>query len=164
MHDTRTNQFDIQLQHLKSDSGFEAPRFAIEFVIVSYCKGTDGCQKQNLTRIKTTSIDDEHTPGIFSVRKYSQSLKIFNWVLTYYVFFKSIDHNINMKHFRQVNLKYLALMIHWDRLYNGGQSYTIAYIESLRNQRDWTWELLNTSKMLQRYIITHCFTRFMVPI
>ena len=66
-HVSRTNQFDIQLQKLKSDSGFEAPRFALEFAIVSYCTEYDGCKNLNITKNKTTSLDDEHTPGIFSV-------------------------------------------------------------------------------------------------
>ena len=73
-HDTRTNQFDIQLQTLKSDSGFRGPRFAIEFAIVSYCDEDDGCKSMNITKGKTTSLDDEHTPGIFSV---SQLISIF---------------------------------------------------------------------------------------
>ena len=63
-HASRTNQYDIQLQNLTSDSGFEAPRFALEFAIVSYCME---CKTQNITKSKTTSLDNEHTPGIFSV-------------------------------------------------------------------------------------------------
>ena len=66
-HDTRTNQVDIQLQQLKSDSNFEAPRFSLEFAIVSYCLKDEDCQNLNITKGKTTSLDDEHTPGIFSV-------------------------------------------------------------------------------------------------
>jgi len=65
-HDTRTNQVDIQLQHLKSDSGFQAPRFSLEFAIVSNCLDDDNCPSLNITKGKTTSLDDEHTPGIFS--------------------------------------------------------------------------------------------------
>ena len=68
-HDTRTNQVDIQLQHLKSDSGFQAPRFSLEFAIVSNCLDDDNCPNLNITKGKTTSLDDEHTPGIFSVIK-----------------------------------------------------------------------------------------------
>lgn len=68
-HETRTNQFDIQLQQLKSDSGFEASRFSIEFVIVSDCMQDGGCKDLNITKGKTTSLDDEHTPGIFSTHE-----------------------------------------------------------------------------------------------
>ena len=83
-HETRTNQFDIQLQQLKSDSGFEASRFSIEFAIVSDCK--NGCKDLNITKGKTTSLDDEHTPGIFSVScllEASFLLKIINNFLSF---------------------------------------------------------------------------------
>ena len=67
-HDTRTNQVDIQLQQLKSDSNFQASKFSLEFAIVSYCPESYDCQNLNITKGKITTLDDEHTPGIFSVR------------------------------------------------------------------------------------------------
>ena len=79
-HASRTNQFDIQLHNLTSDSDFTAPRFALEFAIVSYCTEQDRCKNLNITKSKTTSLDDEHTPGIFSV----------SYTIVFYVFTHSI--------------------------------------------------------------------------
>lgn len=63
-HSRRTNQFDIQLQGLETNSGFNSSRFALEFVMVSNVdrKGPWG---NNMTRQQTQSLDDSHTPGIF---------------------------------------------------------------------------------------------------
>ena len=56
---------DIQLDHLESDSGFNQSRFALEFVVVSDVEIYD--RQNNLTWQTTTTLDDEHTPGIFKV-------------------------------------------------------------------------------------------------
>ena len=56
---------DIQLDHLESDSGFNQSRFALEFVVVSDVEIFD--IQSNLTWQTTTTLDDEHTPGIFKV-------------------------------------------------------------------------------------------------
>ena len=57
---------DIQLDHLESDSGFNQSRFALEFVVVSDVEIFD--IQSNLTWQTTTTLDDEHTPGIFKVK------------------------------------------------------------------------------------------------
>ena len=56
---------DIQLDHLSSNSGFNQSRFALQFVVVS---DTDD-YSSNVTWQTTTTLDDEHTPGIFKVQK-----------------------------------------------------------------------------------------------
>ena len=56
---------DIQLDHLGSNSGFNQSRFALQFVVVSDVDDFD--KNRNLTWQTTTSLDDEHTPGIFKV-------------------------------------------------------------------------------------------------
>ena len=91
-HDTRTNQVDIQLQQLKSDSSFQASKFSLEFAIVSYCPESDDCQNLNITKGKITSLDDEHTPGIFSVgNKF--------YIVTYFSRFLTFQFQINrLKH------------------------------------------------------------------
>ena len=43
-----------------------AHRFALELVIVSYVD-QDGPSGTDVTRQNTTTLDDEHTPGIFTV-------------------------------------------------------------------------------------------------
>ena len=86
-HDTRTNQVDIQLQQLKSDSNFQASKFSLEFAIVSYCPESYDCQNLNITKGKITTLDDEHTPGIFSVRNELIHIQII-FILKY---FKSTD-------------------------------------------------------------------------
>jgi len=66
-HSRRTNQFDIQLEGLKTNSGFNCSRYALEFVFVSNVpKDRYGT---NVTRQKTTTLDDEHTPGIFTTEE-----------------------------------------------------------------------------------------------
>lgn len=56
---------DIQLDHINTASGFNMSRFALEFVIVS---DTDEMNSnKSLTPQNTTTLDDEHTPGIFKV-------------------------------------------------------------------------------------------------
>ena len=57
---------DIQLDHLSSNAGFNQSRFALQFVVVS---DTDVFGvNDNVTWQTTTTLDDEHTPGIFKVR------------------------------------------------------------------------------------------------
>jgi hypothetical protein len=57
---------DIQLDHLSSNSGFNQSRFALQFVVVSDTDVFDA--QSNVTWQTTTTLDDEHTPGIFRVR------------------------------------------------------------------------------------------------
>ncbi|TRY67324.1 hypothetical protein TCAL_11130 [Tigriopus californicus] len=76
-HSEGTNQFDIQLQELKSTSGFQRSRFALEFYIVSQATRED-----KLRRVATRTLDDEHTPGIFKTQEliipgYNESLQAF---------------------------------------------------------------------------------------
>jgi len=99
-HSRKTNQFDVQLQDIKTNSGFNCSRFAIELVLVSNNEdkasdfpdqlvnpddsgkgGSDQTTRPNLRsdsfsdggadviRQKTTTLDDEHTPGIFSTEE-----------------------------------------------------------------------------------------------
>ena len=68
-HSRKTNQFDIQLQDLETDSGYNCSRFAIELAMVS---DNADFQEVEVTRQKTTTLDDEHTPGIFTVRNFKK--------------------------------------------------------------------------------------------
>jgi hypothetical protein len=54
---------DIQLDHLSSNSGFNQSRFALQFVVASVVDNY--AQTNNVTWQTTTTLDDEHTPGIF---------------------------------------------------------------------------------------------------
>ena len=59
-HSSKTSQVDIQLQGLESSSGFNNSRYALELFIVSTSsKNTD------VKWHTSTTLDDEHTPGIF---------------------------------------------------------------------------------------------------
>jgi hypothetical protein len=62
-HSPKTCQVDIQLQKLNSTSGFKHSRFAIELYIVS-----DTDKNSAIIRQISTTLDDEHTPGIFKVK------------------------------------------------------------------------------------------------
>merc|ERR1712029_451798 len=64
-HSRKTNQFDIQLQGIETKSGFNCSRFGLELVIVSYVD-KHGPQGTEVKRQNTTTLDDEHTPGIFT--------------------------------------------------------------------------------------------------
>ena len=64
-HSGDTNQFDIQLDQVHTNSGFNKSRWALDFVIVSNAQKT-----ATLGRESTETLDDEHTPGIFTVRVY----------------------------------------------------------------------------------------------
>jgi hypothetical protein len=54
---------DIQLDHLSSNSGFNQSRFALQFVVASDVD--NAALTNNVTWQTTTTLDDEHTPGIF---------------------------------------------------------------------------------------------------
>jgi len=80
-HSRKTNQFDIQLQDIQTNSGFNCSRFALELVLVSNnerpsaATTSSSTQKEgsenpdDVTRQKTTTLDDEHTPGIFTTEE-----------------------------------------------------------------------------------------------
>ena len=59
-HSPHTNQVDIQLINLTSTSGFKHSRYALELYIVS-----DTPDKKVVAPTFSTTLDDEHTPGIF---------------------------------------------------------------------------------------------------
>ena len=61
-HSHKTNQFDIQLKGITTNSGFNFSRFGLEMVLVA---SLDPSTKEE-RRIKHTN-DDEHTPGTFEV-------------------------------------------------------------------------------------------------
>jgi len=67
-HSRKTNQFDIQLQGIETNSGFNCSRFGLELVIVSYVD-KHGPQGTEVKRQNTTTLDDEHTPGIFTTEE-----------------------------------------------------------------------------------------------
>jgi len=67
-HSRKTNQFDIQLQGLQTNSGFNASRFALEFVMVSYVD-KNGPWGNSTEDGESTTLDDEHTPGIFVTKE-----------------------------------------------------------------------------------------------
>ena len=61
-HSHNTNQFDIQLQNITTNSGFNFSRFGIEMVLVASLNSSTEDER----RIRHTN-DDEHTPGTFEV-------------------------------------------------------------------------------------------------
>ena len=63
-HNSKTSQVDIQLEHLESSSGFNNSRYAIELYIVS-----ETTSEASIIRQVTTTLDDEHTPGIFKTEE-----------------------------------------------------------------------------------------------
>ena len=63
-HNTKTSQVDIQLEKLESASGFNNSRYAIELYIVS-----ESLSEASVIRQVTTTLDDEHTPGIFKTEE-----------------------------------------------------------------------------------------------
>lgn len=63
-HSSETSQVDIQLQKLESISGFNCSRFALEIYVVSESEGSNSVIRQ-----KSTTLDDEHTPGIFKTEE-----------------------------------------------------------------------------------------------
>lgn len=63
-HSSKTSQVDIQLQRLESSSGFNNSRYALElFIVSSSAKNTD------VKWHTSTTLDDEHTPGIFRTQE-----------------------------------------------------------------------------------------------
>lgn len=63
-HSQHTSQVDLQLDHLNSTSGFKHSRFGIELVLVS-----ETGRNSSLVRQTSTTLDDEHTPGIFKTEE-----------------------------------------------------------------------------------------------
>lgn len=63
-HNTKTSQVDIQLEKLNSSSGFNHSRYALEMIVVSET-GADSL----VARQVSTTLDDEHTPGIFKTEE-----------------------------------------------------------------------------------------------
>ena len=63
-HNSKTSQVDIQLEHLESSSGFNNSRYAVELYIVS-----NTSSDSSVIRQVTTTLDDEHTPGIFKTEE-----------------------------------------------------------------------------------------------
>lgn len=63
-HSSQTCQVDIQLQGLNSTSGFNNSRYALEMYVVS-----DTDKTTPVTRQVSTTLDDEHTPGIFKTEE-----------------------------------------------------------------------------------------------
>ena len=61
-HSHKTNQFDIQLQNVTTNSGFNFSRFGLEMVMVASLNPSIKDER----RRKYTN-DDEHTPGTFEV-------------------------------------------------------------------------------------------------
>lgn len=61
-HSHKTNQFDIELQNVTTNSGFNFSRFGIEMVLVASLNSSIKDER----RIRHTN-DDEHTPGTFEV-------------------------------------------------------------------------------------------------
>ena len=61
-HSHKTNQLDIQLQNITTNSGFNFSRFGIEMVLVASLNPSINDER----RIRHTN-DDEHTPGTFEV-------------------------------------------------------------------------------------------------
>jgi len=63
-HNSKTSQVDIQLEHLESSSGFNNSRYSVELYIVSNTSANSSVIRQ-----VTTTLDDEHTPGIFKTEE-----------------------------------------------------------------------------------------------
>lgn len=63
-HNTKTSQVDIQLERLNSSSGFNHSRFALEMIVVS-----ETASDSLVARQVSTTLDDEHTPGIFKTEE-----------------------------------------------------------------------------------------------
>ena len=63
-HNSKTSQVDIQLEHLESSSGFNNSRYAVELYFVS-----NTSSDSSVIRQVTTTLDDEHTPGIFKTEE-----------------------------------------------------------------------------------------------
>ena len=61
-HSNKTNQFDIQLKNITTNSGFNFSRFGLEMVLVA---GPNTNLK--IERRRKYTNDDEHTPGTFEV-------------------------------------------------------------------------------------------------
>lgn len=61
-HTRMTNQLDVQLDNLTTNSGFSRSRFGLEVVVA----GRSAIH--NLTTDVSWTIDDKYTPGVFSVR------------------------------------------------------------------------------------------------
>lgn len=65
-HSQSTNQLDLQLDGLETNSGFNRSRFLLEFYLVGDCG--DECRGDPVRQV-TKTMDDEHTPGIFETQE-----------------------------------------------------------------------------------------------
>lgn len=100
---------DIQLDRIRTASGFNMSRFALEFVIVSDTDRVNA--NKSLTPQNTTTLDDEHTPGIFKVLQLLNLLKF------------SIK-SVFMCNLRLRNSSYLGKTLHFNLTCNGDLSFT----------------------------------------
>ena len=100
-HTEATNQFDVQIDGIETNSGFNHSRcvsvelnektferdnffndrFALEFVVVSDAENATSSAERQSTR----TLDDEHTPGIFTVGQLFRSLALFSWMQAIFV-------------------------------------------------------------------------------
>lgn len=62
LHSINVTQVDIEFVNLSSNKTFESPRIAAEFVLVA---SQSPKNPFNVTKRKT--VDDEHTPGTFTL-------------------------------------------------------------------------------------------------
>lgn len=62
LHSINVTQVDIEFINLSSNASFESPRIAGEFVLVA-----SESPKNPFTINKKKTIDDEHTPGTFTL-------------------------------------------------------------------------------------------------
>lgn len=62
LHSINVTQVDIEFLSLTSNASFESPRIAAEFVLVA-----DESPSSPFKIEKLKTIDDEHTPGIFTL-------------------------------------------------------------------------------------------------
>jgi hypothetical protein len=63
LHSANCTQVDLMLDKLKTNSSFSSSRFALGVLIASSDKANT-----TSTIISRKSLDDEHSPGIFTVR------------------------------------------------------------------------------------------------
>jgi hypothetical protein len=71
LHSANCTQVDLVLDKLKTNSGFSSSRYALGVLIASSDKANT-----TATIISRKSLDDEHSPGVFTVRMFLVFLRL----------------------------------------------------------------------------------------
>jgi len=74
LHSANCTQVDLVLDKLKTNSSFSNSRFALQLLIASNDKAN-----ATATIVLRKSLDDEHSPGVFTVRMFSVFCKTWCW-------------------------------------------------------------------------------------